>query len=607
MSLPQGFLDELKARIGIAEVIGKQVRLVRRGRQYTGLCPFHGEKTPSFHVWDDHYHCFGCGAHGSVIDFVMQSEKVGFREAVERIALLAGLPMPQETPEEQARERKRGALVDVLEAATRYFCRMLRMPDGRHALEYLRRRGVSDATIQRWRLGYALDSGQALRGALQHEGIGEAALLEAGLLVEPDDRARAAYDRFRGRVMFPIADQRGRILGFGGRLIGPGEPKYLNSPETMLFQKGRLLYGIDLAGEATRSAGSVIVVEGYMDVIGLAEAGWPNVVAPLGTALTEEQLRALWALAAEPVLLFDPDAAGERAALRAAERALPLLKPGLGLRIGLLRVDTKDDPDRVASRWPAQVLHRTLREAAPLSEFLFRFENKGRLHAPAEERAALEDRLRRRADTIRDSTVRAHFQRAFRERSWQAARGRSGGDRGTGSRMTGGMRIRSEGGGASFAFGSLQMTLKNSTTQAELALCGLAVSYPETIGEHEEELGRLTFSDARRDHLRQQVLMLHATNPELTGDALRAELRRRGLGDILQDIVKDPATDLAADRADATDIGAVHALWRANLGVLRRKALKGELEAGATAELSPEAWEQRRALIRQSLKVDEDG
>ena len=613
MSLPQGFLDELKARIGIAEVIGKQVRLVRRGRQYTGLCPFHGEKTPSFHVWDDHYHCFGCGAHGSVIDFVMQSEKVGFREAVERIALLAGLPMPQETPEEQARERKRGALVDVLEAATRYFCRMLRMPDGRHALEYLRRRGVSDATIQRWRLGYAPDSGQALRGALQHEGIGEAALLEAGLLVDPDDRGRSAYDRFRGRVMFPIADQRRRVLGFGGRLIGPGEPKYLNSPETMLFQKGRLLYGIDLAGEATRSAGSVIVVEGYMDVIGLAEAGWPNVVAPLGTALTEDQLRALWALAAEPVLLFDPDAAGERAALRAAERALPLLKPGLGLRIGLLRVDTKDDPDRVASRWPAQVLHRTLQEAAPLSEFLFRFENKGRLHAPAEERAALEDRLRRRADTIRDATVRAHFQRAFRERSWQAARGGSASRRQMDS-APGRPATRRSATGVSPISSAMDLeaagklaTPINSAARAERLLCSLAVRYPEMIGKYEEDLGRLAFSDPRCDGLRQQVLMLHATNPQLTGDALRAELQRRGVGDVLQDVVDDPDTDLAAERVDATDIGTVHALWRANLGVLRRKALKGELQAAATAELSPEAWEQRRALIRQSLKVDEDG
>ena len=434
MNLTQGFLDELKARVGIVEVIGKRVRLIRRGRQYLGLCPFHGEKTPSFHVWDDHYHCFGCGAHGSVIDFVMQSDKVGFREAVERVALIAGLTLPQTTPEELANERRRGALVDVLEAATRYFCRMLRMPEGKTALDYLHGRGLSDAAIERWRLGYAPDSGQAVKAALAREGIDEAALLECGLLVQPEDGGRTPYDRFRGRVIFPIADRRGRVLGFGGRLLGPGEPKYMNSPETALFHKGRLLYGIDRAVEPARSAGTIVVVEGYMDVIGLAEAGWQHVVAPLGTALTEEQLRALWAITAEPILLFDPDSAGERAALRAAERALPLLKPGLGLRIALLRVDTKDDPDRVAARCPAQVLHRTLQEAAPLSDFLFRVENKGRLHVPPEERAAVEERLRRRAGSISDPVVRTHFQRAFRERAWQAMRAGSGNSRHGGSR-----------------------------------------------------------------------------------------------------------------------------------------------------------------------------
>jgi DNA primase len=603
VSLPQGFLDELKARIGIAEVIGKRVRLIRRGRQYTGLCPFHGEKTPSFHVWDDHYHCFGCGAHGSVIDFVMQSEKVGFRDAVERIALLAGLSVPRETPEEQAQERRRAALVDVLEAATRYFCRMLRMPEGRQALEYLRRRGLSEAAIERWRLGYAPDSAQAIKGALRHEGIEEAALLEAGLLVQPEDRSRQAYDRFRGRVMFPIADRRGRVRGFGGRLVGSGEPKYLNSPETMLFQKGRLLYGIEHAAEAVRTKGSVVVVEGYMDVIGLAEAGWPNVVAPLGTALTEEQLRALWALAAEPALLFDPDAAGERAALRAAERALPLLKPGLGLRIGLLRVDTGDDPDQVASRWPPQVLHRTLREAAPLSEFLFRVENRGRLYAPPEERAAIEDRLRRRASTIRDATVRAHFQRAFRERSWRAARRRP-----TAARHPGpSAGINPPSGATDFARATDMARPLSSVARAELTLCGLAVRYPETIGEYEEELGRLVFSDARRDGLRQQVLMLHASHLRIGSEEMCAELRRLGFGDVLREVIGDRLGDLSADECDVARSEPVHASWRAHLAVLRRKALRRELKAGTTLELSHDSWEQRRALIRESLAEEEEG
>jgi DNA primase len=409
--------------------------------------------------------------------------------------------------------------------------------------------------------------------------------------------------------MFPIADQRGRVRGFGGRLVGPGEPKYLNSPETMLFQKGRLLYGIDRAAEAARTKGFVIVVEGYMDVIGLAEAGWPNVVAPLGTALTEEQLRALWGLTAEPVLLFDPDAAGERAALRAAERALPLLKPGLGLRIGLLRVDTGDDPDRVASRWPAQVLHRTLREAAPLSEFLFRVENKGRLYAPPEERAGIEDRLRRRAATIRDATVRAHFQRAFRERSWRAARGRSGPARpaarsaGLGRDAAGMHPIP---GAMDFERATDIARPLSSVARAELSLCGLAVRYPETIGDYEEVLGRLTFADARRDGLRQRVLMLHASHPQIGSEEMRAELQRLGFADVLQELTDDRPTALSAGESEAARSGVVNALWRAHLAVLRRKALQRELKDG-TLELSHDSWEQRRALIRQSLTLDEEG
>jgi DNA primase len=239
VNLPQGFLDQLKARVGIAEVIGKRVRLIRRGRQYLGLCPFHGEKTPSFHVWEDHYHCFGCGAHGSVIDFVMQSDKVGFREAVERVALLAGLTLPQTSAEELASERHRGTLVDVLETAARYYTRMLRMPEGKTALSYLQKRGLSDPAIEHWRLGYAPESGQAVKAALGREGVDEAALLECGLLVQPENGGRTPYDRFRGRVIFPIADRRGRVLGFGGRLLGPGEPKYLNSPENAVFHKTR--------------------------------------------------------------------------------------------------------------------------------------------------------------------------------------------------------------------------------------------------------------------------------------------------------------------------------------------------------------------------------
>ena len=604
MSLTQGFLDELKARVSLVDVIGKHVRLIRRGRQYQGLCPFHGEKTPSFHVWDDHYHCFGCGAHGSVIDFVMQADKIGFREAVERIAAIAGMSLPQATPEEQAADRRRGTLIEALEAATRYFCRMLRMPEGKAALDYLHRRGLADEAMGGWRLGFAPDGGHALKTALGRDGIDEPMLLEAGLLVQPEDGGRGSYDRFRGRVTFPIADRRGRVLGFGGRLLGPGEPKYLNSPETALFRKGRLLYGIDRAVEAARAAGTIVVVEGYMDVIGLAEAGWPHVVAPLGTALTEDQLRVLWSLTPEPILLFDPDAAGERAALRAAERALPLLKPGLSLRIALLRVDTADDPDRIAARWPKQVLHRTLQEAAPLSDFLFRIENRGRLHVPPEERAAVEERLRQRAAAITDAGVRAHFQRAFRERTFQAARFRPG----SGGRRRDGDSAPLAGGSGRLSLADAQRgwtALPDRRTRAELALCALAVRWPHAIGRHEEDLGRLAFADAALDRLRQEMLALHADASELDAAAMQSELRRRGQAESLDRILDDPAVSPLMGDAGETE-QALDAAWAVELTLLRKLALKQELAQEPAADLSAEAWERRRALIRAAMAPGDD-
>ena len=273
MNLPEGFLDELKGRIGLPEVIGKTVKLARRGRQFLGLCPFHGEKTPSFHVYDDHYHCFGCGAHGSVIDFVMQAEKVGFPEAVERLAAQAGMTLPSAGREKTERERPRGSLYDVLEAAAAYYQKLLRMPEGKPAVDYLRLRGVGEVAIQRFRLGYAPDGRFAIKAALVREGFTEETMIEAGLLVRPEDASRGTYDRFRGRLMFPIADRRGRVVGFGGRILGTGEPKYLNSPETPLFHKGRLLYNSADGSKAARDEGTVIVVEGYMDVIGLVGGG----------------------------------------------------------------------------------------------------------------------------------------------------------------------------------------------------------------------------------------------------------------------------------------------------------------------------------------------
>ena len=342
MSFSPQFLDELRARLSLAAVIGRRVRLIKRGREYIGLCPFHKEKTPSFNVVEDKgfFHCFGCGVHGDVIGFTMQSRNLGFREAVEALAAEAGLELPKESAQERESAQRQVGLQQAMEAACVFFAEELWRPSGSAGLTYLRQRGLDDQTIRRFRLGFAPDGSSALKRALGEE-IPEPLLFEGGLLRRRDDGS--SYDYFRNRVMFPIGDRSDRVIAFGGRIIGEGQPKYLNSPETPLFQKGRVLYGWAAARAAAGKDPSVIVTEGYMDVIALHRAGFNTAVAPLGTALTEVQLEELWKLAPEPVLCFDGDSAGERAALRAAERALPLLRPGLTLRFATLPAG--EDPD----------------------------------------------------------------------------------------------------------------------------------------------------------------------------------------------------------------------------------------------------------------------
>jgi DNA primase len=595
MPLPEGFLDEVTRRLGLAEVIGKRVRLIRRGRQFLGLCPFHGEKTPSFHVYEDHFHCFGCGAHGSLFDFVMKSDGVGFREAVERLAAQAGLSMPQATPEARVRAQRRRSLQEAVEAAARYYQTMLRMPDGKPAMEYLRRRGLTDGAIDRFRLGYAPDGRSALKAALVRDGFAGEVMIEAGLMVQPEEPSRPAYDRFRNRVIFPICDLRGRVVGFGGRVLGSGEPKYLNSPETPLFHKGSLLYGIEQASAAARERGTMIVVEGYMDVIGLSEAGWQNAVAPLGTALTEDQLQTLWKMVPEPVLLFDPDAAGERAALRAAERALPLLKPGLSLRFALLRVDTRDDPDRVTGRYPPQFLRRALAEAAPLSEFLFRLETGGRVALPAEERAAVESRLRERTRSVGDPTVRAHMQQAFRDRLWRQSRAQAGsaGWRGaTRGRAAAGRPDRKSpgsatGGGAAAKDIAGDMAAGIATSarvRAERTLAAIILNHPLFFHQVEDELGTLNFADTELDRLRQTLVALLSGTDAMERPDLVAALADRGLDEVLNDVLGDPHIRTHRLIAPGARVDDVMQTWTENLQTARRLTAITDLPAETSAD-----------------------
>ena len=403
--------------MSLSDVVGRKVSLKRRsGSEYAGLCPFHNEKTPSFTVNDkkSFFYCFGCHEKGDAVGFVMKTEGLTFPEAVEKLAREVGLPVPQATPQDRERAQQASTLQQVVEEAARWFQKQLRLPVGRTGLDYLRGRGLSDETIDDFRLGFSPDSRDGVIAALKREGATIDKIVEAGLAIQPEDTKRDPYDRFRGRVMFPISDRRGRVIAFGGRVIGPGEPKYLNSPETPLFHKGANLYCLDRARVAVTKDQPVIVAEGYMDVIALHVAGFTGAVAPLGTALTEGQLSEVWKLADEPYLCFDGDNAGRRAAQRGAERSLPLLKAGKSLRF--VAMPAGEDPDSLLRARGPSAIESVLKLARPLSDVVWDLDTEGKPTDTPERRAALQRDVLHRVDQIADPAVRDHYRAEMRSR-----------------------------------------------------------------------------------------------------------------------------------------------------------------------------------------------
>ncbi|MBN8412303.1 MULTISPECIES: DNA primase [Halomonas] len=386
--IPQRFIDDLLARVDVVEVVGERVKLKKAGRNHSGLCPFHQEKSPSFTVSADKqfYHCFGCGAHGNALRFLMEYDKLRFPEAVEQLASRLGMEVPREgadDPRAQAREKKRKEGVNLLEMSASYFRERLKMPEGQVAREYLEQRGVSDEIRELFGIGYAPAQWEALKRHLGGQGVDESVQIEYGLLVHHEDSGRS-YDRFRDRVVFPIRDIRGRTLGFGGRVMGDAKPKYLNSPETPVFHKGRELYGLYEARQASPKLERLLIVEGYMDVVALAQYGIHNAVATLGTATTADHLRRLFRLVSEVVFCFDGDKAGRQAAARALETVLPEMIDGRQARF--LFLPEGEDPDSLVRREGASAFEDRVVCASPLSEFLFEHAAQGRDLAQLESR-----------------------------------------------------------------------------------------------------------------------------------------------------------------------------------------------------------------------------
>jgi DNA primase len=512
MRFPPEFLDEIRARLPVSEVAGKRVKLRKQGREWRGLSPFTSEKTPSFYVNDQKgfFHDFSSGKHGDQFGFLMETEGVTFPEAIERLANMAGLPLPRVSEAEAAADKKRLGLLDVVAMAQRLFEANLQGAVGARARGYLADRGVGPDVQRRFSLGYASGERFALRDALAAQGVGVDAMIEAGLLVHGDDIA-VPYDRFRDRVMFPIHDRSGRVVAFGGRAMEPGaKAKYLNSPESALFHKGALLFNHHRARKSAHETGQIVVVEGYIDAIAVSEAGFPNVVAPLGTALTPDQCALLWGMASEPILCFDGDAAGRRAAFRAIETALPLIDPGRRLRFALLP-EGQDPDDLIRSSGPSAMADH-LASARPLVEMLFLRETDGRSFDTPEACASLERGLGEQVRKIADETLRRHYAADMKRRlsmlfgDARERPARSGG-RGPIERRAGPFPPKVRVGVAEAPLApQIKLARKARLPAREIMILSLALSHPELIESRCEELASAEFKGAGLEPLRDALI-----------------------------------------------------------------------------------------------------
>ncbi len=601
MRFPPSMLDEIRQRLPVSQVVGRRVKLKRQGREYAGLSPFKAEKTPSFTVNDQKgfYHCFSSGEHGDVFKFVMTTEGLSFAEAVERLAKEAGVPLPTPEPRQQEREAEFDRLRRLTEASAAFFERELRGGAGREAREYLARRAVSDEEIAAFRLGYAPESRDKLKTHLKGLGFTDEEAARAGMLISGEDIA-TPYDRFRNRLMFPITNLSGAVIAFGGRALkAEQQPKYLNSPETPLFHKGSVLFNAHMARKSAYDRKQVIVAEGYMDVIALARAGFPNAVAPLGTALTEDQLSLLWRMADEPILCFDGDMAGRKAAFRALDVALPHVKPGATLRFAFLP-DGLDPDDLLRASGPGAVA-KVLEDARPLIDVLWMMETEGASFTTPEAQAGLKNRLKARAAAIADKDVSHYYIKDIEQRLWRlfnpsrqgaTARGHQTG--GSGKREYGarndaraGARPARNAPPAPPSTSLLQSALLQGSgvkiIPREAAMLMMLVNHPSLIDEEAEDAAQIVFSNSALNRLRDAIFDIHAESNPLDKEALRNQLTQRGLGAVMAQV--EHAITHQCDwhtQPDAPKQSVVIG-WRQMMALHRKSSLKPELEAATQA------------------------
>ena len=592
-------LDEILRRTDIVQLVGRKVKLTRRGQAMWGCCPFHKEKSPSFKVENGRrtYKCFGCGKGGDAFRWLMETEGLSFPEAVERLAGEAGVELPAWTPEDEAREEKKKSLYDVVEAACAFYETQLRDAGGRASRDYLKSRGLNEAAAKQFRLGYAPSNNQLIEH-LKTKNITVDDMIAAGL-ARPAEGERGTRDFFFNRVTFPITDPRGRVVAFGARALeADAKPKYINTGDTALFSKGRQLYNFATARPAGLKAQTIIVAEGYMDVIALVRAGFEAAVAPLGTALTEDQLHLLWRVAPEPVMAFDGDEAGLNAAHRAARLALPALKPGHSLRFTFL--PKGEDPDSLIRASGAGAMGKLLEAAEPLARVLWRAETEGKDFSTPERRAGLERALADIVSLIADGKIADYYRREFEERVFDTFK----------RRQPARSPIRGAARGERQRFAPpdpVSAAVKNSMLARsggvgprkvkEAELCRLLLEDPEIAARQGEVLATMHFSDPLLDRLRQELLNLAASGFRLEKGGLESHLVRTGMGDLVERLLaqgaRAPADQQSAEDADARFLRAAAQLREmAELAPERKRAVER-----FNSEATEENWLQARRLF----------
>jgi DNA primase len=637
------FLDELRARLPVSEVVARRVKLKRAGREWKGLSPFQQEKTPSFTVNDQKgfYHDFSSGKHGNIFDFVMETEGVSFPEAVERLASMAGVPLPTVTPDAARHEQRRKTLYDVMELAAKFFADTLASRNGAKARGYLGDRGISPTVQLQFRIGYAPGDRFALKEHLGAQGIPVEDMIEAGLLYSGDD-IPVPYDRFRDRVMFPITDLRGRVIAFGGRALEKDvAAKYLNSPETPLFHKGDNLYNLAPARLAAHNGSALVVVEGYIDVIAMVGAGYPASVAPLGTALTESQLALLWRIADEPILCFDGDKAGQKAAWRAADMALPHLKPGKSLRFALL--PEGQDPDDLARSGGRAAIEEVISAARGLVDVIWSREIEGGTFATPERRAALEARIRELSNGIGDEAVRRYYRQDFSERlqrtfapevvrgygrgGYRAAAGNFGGESGRRFAPRGVFtpgaagRFEPRGGrglpgtptidrgpyqaaSPQLALSPIMRGQRSAISRREALILQSLINHPWLLHDHLEEVAALELAHPEAHKLRAGIISAfandhhHSPEPAEQAEKMRADLAAAGFSQALQRVERAITTSAVWGAQAGAAREDVLSTWRQLVSLHRQwHSLLRELKDAESA-LGDEASEANLAWLR---------